>query len=311
MLARRLLPAGGGGFTTPTARIRGIVRAGPPAADAYGYNLRDDVNDTMDTAHVIDDGAGAYVAVYHVWRGGASVFFDTYLATSSDLITWTRRVQLGLKADIPQIGRRADGSFVVGWEDEDTPHRLKFRRYTNLANLLTGTYASEVRLAQTLASGGGAEGTPNFFTVEEPMDIGFHYNDGTRDKLGRGTLASIGGSWTAAADSVPDGLLAAAGVNARGEQTTVTWRGHTVRYAEGQYTVGDFTSFRIWFVDSGSVELETITTHGGSTAAANITCSILEHPSAAGQILFVALYQHSGGAAPGEAGPMYYWTALP
>lgn len=308
-----LAAAGGGGSFTPPpidpiAVARAIVQAGPPGADYYDYTVLDSGGATMDTLHVIDDGAGAYVGVYHIAQ--TPPFFDVWLATSTDLVTWTRTVKLGTQADIPQIARRADGSFIVGWEDEATPHKILVRRYSNRANLVAGTYSDTVTIAQTLASGGGAEGTPNFYSAEEPMDIGFHYNDGIRDKLGRGTLTGFSG-WSSAADSGPDNALVAAGVNARGEVTSLLYLGERLTWIEGQYTVGDFDSFRIWYWDGAAVALETITTHGGSTAQANITVSILEDPADHDdRILFVALYFHSGGAAAGEAGPCVFWKRL-
>ena len=61
-----------------------------PGATAYRYNAADSAGHSMDTAKIIADPAGGYLAVYHTNTGS---YFQVSLATSSDLVHWQYTVR--------------------------------------------------------------------------------------------------------------------------------------------------------------------------------------------------------------------------
>ena len=313
MIARRLMMGGGGSFIDPIALIRAYV-SDITAADAYDYQVTESGGRVLDTIKVIDDGAGAYVGAFHALNAGTGKF-EFRLATSTDLMTWTAGVMIANDAHSGTIGRRPGGTFLLAYENDVDPNSMVVREYSNLANLLAGSHSTTYNVPRTLAAAGAAEGTPNFYSTDEPLDIGFHYNDGTRDKEARGTLTDLSGtpSWVSAAATTFDDAISALGFasGSRGDRDNVTWRGVESVFVEAQSTVGDFSTFRIIYWSGTTASLNPITTHGGSTAQANITVSVVANPSGPGDVLFVGLFLHSDGAAVGEAGQAIYYRALP
>ena len=83
-----------------------------------------------------------------------------------------------------------------------------------------------------------------------------------------------------------------------------------VRYNlhEVQYRRNDFGSWRIYLYDwgTGSVEYLPVVTHGGSTAFANPTATLVTGPSGTPAVV-VTLFVPTEGAAPGEAGELIFY----
>ncbi len=318
MIARRLLTAGrGGGLVDPVGVIRSIV-SNVTASDGYVYHLTANNGYEPHTIKVIDDGAGDYVAVGH-WALASVYQVDVY--SSTDLLNWTHKVTLATGATLPTIGRRSDGSFVVGWSEQSSG-RLRFRRYTSLANLFSGTHTDNVLLPKTLATGTGIEQVPNIFDANDPMDIGFAYNDSAAnadDRAGRGTLTGLSGtsytSWNTTAQSAMNAAILGLdpAMIAVGDWERVTYRGQTLTFAEAQVLTnpGPYGAFHVYYWDGMTAVQQSVTTHGGSTEHANISASIVENPSGSGQVLVVGLFLHVTGAASGEAGVAVWYRALP
>src|SRR5689334_6807645 len=64
-------------------------------ATARRYDARDSAGNTMDTVKIVADPAGGYLAVYHTYSGAGPA---VKLATSTDLLNWTYRRDLGTHA---------------------------------------------------------------------------------------------------------------------------------------------------------------------------------------------------------------------
>ena len=79
------------------------------AATAHHYALKDSVGNQMDTAKIIANPAGGYLAVYHTGD-------SANLATSTDLVTWTFRRTLDPQATQPTICALPTGGFVTAAE---------------------------------------------------------------------------------------------------------------------------------------------------------------------------------------------------
>lgn len=316
MTLRRLLAAAGdaGAFTfDPVARIRAIVED-VTAADAYAYAVTDDGGSGVVGLKALDSPAGGYVGVWMVYPG-SGVNFNVYVGTSPDLFTWTRGALLKANANLPYLGKRADGSYIVGYSSELSPGQLAFRRYTSLANLLAGTHADEVTLPRTLAAVGGEEGTPNFYDIEDPMSIGFHYFDGTRDHNGLGTLTGWSGasytSWATATADWDDDVLALDSFVTVADRDLVTYFGHDLTFVGSQIASGEF--FLNYWNGVTAVE-QPITTHGGSGDFDVFHASIVRSPTNPGRkVLFCNMLIHDerGQDAPGEAGVAMWYKHLP
>ena len=98
------------------------------------------------------------------------------LATSSDLMDWTRRVELAQQASMPTIQPASDGGYVVAREQEPHNH-LTFASYRSFATLLAGSRMKTFEAPNSLSI--CAEGTPNLYQASSTfLDVGFHFYDG-------------------------------------------------------------------------------------------------------------------------------------
>src|SRR6185312_8803154 len=93
--------------------------------------------------------------------------------------------------------------------------QLRLRHYANQTSLLAGTFNREKTLVRSLSACN--EGTPNIYSVSlmpdidhSIIDLGLHYQRNCDlDRQARGRLTNFT-TWSAAADTGTDGLLAAA-----------------------------------------------------------------------------------------------------
>jgi hypothetical protein len=299
-------PIGGGGLRQDIENVA--------EADGKRYNARDDTGRVMDTAKIIQDYTGTYIAVYHSLNQ-AEGRFHVSVATSTDLLNWTFRHDFGAGTHQPTIHPLANGldGYVVAWE-QDPDNHLAFRYFRNRADLLSGRIARSFDAPQTLSD--CAEGTPNIYSVElngginrSVIDIGAHYfRDCDVDRQQRGTLTNFR-TWQATPQPQVDAPLVAAGVAGNiGDRDDFTDRGRDYLLIEGQFTKGDFGTWRTFLYDAATGEADQldIRTDGGSTAFANPTITFLRLPD--GRRGFVAtLFIPSEGAAPGEAGELIYF----
>lgn len=304
-------------FAAPTTlgavtTIRNIV-GNITTADAYDYAVTDSGGSGVVALKALDDGSGGYVGVWMVYPG-SGVNFDIYVGTSTDLFTWTRGVRLVEDGNIPYLGKRADGSYIVGYSAELSPGQVSLKRYTSLANLLAGTPSDEVTLPRTLAAVGGEEGTPNFYDIENPMSIGFHYFDGTRDHNGLGTLTGWSGgsytSWNTGTAAWDDDVLALDSFVTVAARELVSYDGEDLTFVGSQIASGQFY-LNYW--NGTTAVQQSITTHGGSGDFDVFRASILESPTTSGQVLFCNMLIHDerGQDAPGEAGVAMWYKHLP
>lgn len=274
----------------------------------------------MDTVKIISNPAGGYLSVYHT---GDVV----KLATSTDLLNWTFKVNLDPQATQPTIQALATGGFLTAVEYNDqvsSGGTLRLRHYPSLAALYSGSFDREATLSRTLSACN--EGTPNFYSVSlspdidnSVIDIGFHYHKNCSvDRQARGTLTNFT-AWTSTAEAELDQTLKNAtyaversvGGNI-GDRDQISYDGKLYNLHEVQYIKNDFGSWRTYLYDwqTNLAEYLPITTHGGSTAFANPTFTTLVSP--AGNLAVVStMFIPGEGAAPGEGGTLVYYRELP
>ena len=294
---------------TPLAGLLGDVRA----ASVFRYDARDSLGNRMDTAKVIPSPAGGYLAVYHSDE-------VCHLATSADLMTWTHRVVVDEPATQPTIAGTHDGGLLTAAEFNDGHGgRLRVRYWANLEGLLAGRPDREFLAPRTLSDCN--EGTPSIQQADldagvgaSRIELGFHYHRDCRvDRQARGTLSGFR-SWSAARypelDAAIERAAAAVGEQVRGnigDRDHLRYRGHDYDLVEAQGRRGDFATWRVYLYDrsAGTAERLEVVTHGGSTAFANPTATMLRDP-AGRDALMVTLFVPMEGAAPGEAGSLLY-----
>jgi hypothetical protein len=179
---------------------------------------------------------GYYVGAYHAPGGGR---FNVHIATSRDLVAWTRRTTLDEDASQPTIAALPNGGMLVAYEKTtlldvlprapllpslvgptdiiDGPLnriRVRFRYYRSVEALLDGQHSAQFTAPRSLSP--TAEGTPSITKVhmrnglisQSTIEVGLHYfadldRNGTPDvdRLATGTLTNFN-AWQAR--SAPD-----------------------------------------------------------------------------------------------------------
>jgi hypothetical protein len=297
-------------------RLAHLVENVPDARSAFG--VRDSAGNTMDTAKIIEDPAGGYLAVYHSQREGV---FTVSVATSDDLLRWTHRGDLASHASQPYLTAVRDGGFVVVWEADTTGYDwLSFRFYPSRDRLFAGDPERVFDAPHTLVPARRwAEGTPNVRAARlapdidhSVIDVGFHYWwNGDVDRQARGRLTGFC-DWTTMRERRIDDAVLTYGVRGNiGDRDSLVLGGESFTLVEGQYTKGDFGSWRVFLYSprSGTARALAIRTPGGSSAFANPAATVLRGPDGV-PTLAVSLFLPSEGAAPGEAGQLVYYSPL-
>ncbi len=302
-------------LTATEERLRDLIENVTQAQ--YVFQARDSAGNEMDTAKILEDPAGGYLAVYHALRHGT---FSVHLATSGDLGSWTHRAELGRNASQPYLAALPDGGFVAAWEAHGRGYNwLSFRRYASRTQLLSGTPAQVFDAPHTqVPARQWAEGTPNLHAAwldeegeQSIVDVGFHYwRNGDVDRQARGTLISFS-RWSARREPDLDAAVLAHGVRGNiGDRDAVVFDGERFTLVEGQYVKGDFGSWRTFlFVHRTGIAVPLAPrTPGGSRAFANPAVTTLTGPDGRPTLL-VSVFLPSENAAPGEAGQLIYFRA--
>ena len=294
-------------------------------ATAYRYGLRDSSGGSMETLKVIANPSGGYLGVYHTNLGTA---YAVRVATSSDLVTWTLRATLDSHASQPTIAPTSDGGFLVVEEADNnrlaSPSAtwLRFLHYPGLARLLSSAPDARFDAPHTLVAPipkGGAEGTPNVYSVtlspdlgHSIIDIGFHYfKDAVVDRQARGALTNFR-SWRARAQPAIDAALEALGCKGNiGDRDSLEYEGVRLNIHEGQLVRNDWSAWRVFLYQphTGEARRLAVATHRGSRSFANPSFSWVTLPSGK-RAIAVTMFIPVAGSAPGEAGELLYYREV-
>jgi hypothetical protein len=169
---------------------------------AHRYGARDDRGAPLEGLKVVQVG-DRYVGVYHAPGGGR---FNVHVATSKDLIAWTRQATLDEDASQPTIAVQPGGSLIVAYEKTtildllqrpplpenlaetlqilDGPLnriRIRFRFYRSVDALLDNQFSRQFTARRTLSP--TAEGTPSITKAilrrglisRSRIEVGMHY----------------------------------------------------------------------------------------------------------------------------------------
>ncbi|WP_093608632.1 hypothetical protein [Streptomyces indicus] len=277
-------------------------------ADGYAYALRDDTGRTMDAAEIRQAEDGTYLAVYHSVLGDDR--FHAAVATSTDLRTWTRRHDFGPGTHQATLAKDPSGGWVLAFERDPRNH-IAVRGYASLDALLTGNADRSFDAPRTLSR--CAEGTPAITAIRgTTIELTGHYRSGCDvDRQLRATLKDFT-TWHAEPDLALDTALRSWGSGGNiGDRSPVMLDGRDLVVIEGQRLRDDFASWRTYVYDPARrrADLLTVRTHGGSTAVANPSVSLLTAPDGAPSLL-VSAFIPQEGAADGEAGQLLFWRSL-
>ncbi len=280
-------------------------------SDAHEYNATDSAGNPMDTAKIIADPAGGYMAIYHTEEANGT--FIVYLATSTDLMHWTHQAQLGINASQPYITYLPDGGFVTAWEQTPNNH-IHFNYYGSRSALLAATPAKTFDAPMTLST--CAEGTPSIYSAalspnmgQSTLDVGGHFYDNcVADREQRGTLTNFN-SWSTSVQPGMNNAILAFGIQGNiGARDAVNYRGYSLGLIEGQLTAGDWGSWRIFCYDyqTGNADQLSIITDGGSQSFGGPKVTSLIAPNEKPAIV-ITTFIFGQGNAPGEAGELIYY----
>ncbi|HEX9012901.1 MAG TPA: hypothetical protein VF813_05275, partial [Anaerolineaceae bacterium] len=204
-------------------------------ATASRYNAVDSAGHPMDTAKIIADPAGGYLAVYH---SAAAGFFEVHLADSRDLLHWTYRQSYGSHTHQPYLAAAPGGGFLLANEtDRGGCNWIQLRYYADRAALLANRPARSFDVPHTqVPAGQWAEGTPSVISIaldpdidHSRIEIGFHYwQNGDVDRQARGTLTDFR-AWTAERQPDVDSAILAYGIGGNiGDRDAAEFRGKSV-----------------------------------------------------------------------------------
>ena len=287
------------------------------------YQAHDELGVGLDTAKIIPNPQGGYLAVYHHLLNNS---FQVRLARSVNLLDWTYVATLEANASQPTVEKLSDGSFLVAYEKKGSGTTcrgsgscLGFEHYASAAALLAASPGRTVTVNRTLSSCN--EGTPNIYaaTLNPDLDhsiinVGFHYFSGCNvDRQAVGTLTNFA-SWKTQADAKLNTLFTNLGTvkGNVGDRDAFFYQGKPYSLVEGQDTKNDYSTWHPYLYDrtANSLTRLGLRTDQGSTSFGNPTFTDLILPD--GQRGFVATqFIFSEGAKPGEAGPLVYYQRYP
>jgi hypothetical protein len=252
--------------------------------------------------------AHAFAAAYYPGTD-AGGHDRAHIATSTDLVNWTWRVEIADLAAMPAIAAGPNGSYVVAWEQEPDQIHMVLEEFASWDKLLANTPARHFDVPITTPACG--EGTPSFESVAaERVQIGFHYHGSCeRDRQAVGWTDWT--SWQSDLRPEMDQALIDNGVGSHmGDRDSITYRGHEFMIIEAQRVLDDWSSWRLFLYDPESetaLPLD-IRTDAGSVSFGNPSLEMVDiggRPS-----LLVSLYVFSEGSRGGEAGALIYYREL-
>ena len=276
------------------------------AATEHRYRLTDDRGRWMDTAKPISvPGSSLFAAVYHTWSEEDQAL-HVHLALSTDLLSWTWQVELAVQAAMPTIAAVEGGSFVVAWEQEPDPIHMVIASYATWDDLLRGIPDRRFDVPiRTVACG---EGTPSIDrATRDRVDLSFHFHSECEvDRQASGWTDWT--SWYPRPEPERNRALTQLGVGGHiGDRDRILWRGSDLMLLEGQLTLDDWSSWRVFMLDlgRGSTQMLNVQTDAGSTSIGNPTIGLMD--VAGRPAVVVTLYLFTEGAKGAEDGPLLYY----
>ena len=286
----------------------------------YRYTTKDNKGNSMDTAKIIDNPSGGYLAVYHTVR-------TVKLATSTDILNWTYKKDLETSATQPTICTLSNGGLLVAFEKHNNGGSVKINYYTSLTTLYAGTISKSYNAVRTI--GKVNEGTPNIYSAtlnpdidHSTIDIGFHYQSAKSvqcsegpDRQAEGILTNFS-SWSASKQTDIDNAIMPLITPCTniGDRDGLVFNGilYSIHEAGGGPALANFDKWRIFLynhLSKTAIQLNIKTPKGG-VVFANPTFTNVKNPSTSSKrVLVVTLFVPSqNGKDP--AGTLTYYNPI-
>jgi hypothetical protein len=329
----------------PVAAVRSAVEQVPSDPGHVRFGARDSDGTPLEGLKVIQTN-GRNVGVYHAQSAGR---FTLYVATSADLLHWTKTAALDTDASQGTLAALPDGGYVVAYEwakplvtlpgplnaltsARADRIRIRFRYYATLDRLLAGQISREFTAPPALRA--SAQGTPSIQSVAFTPDlsnsrivVGLHYRADTDgngypddDRQGTAVLTNFDSWRPRVAERLNAAIASATRLHGGykraprgsfGDRDEITFDGVPLQLYEVQYRPNDFGSWRLFLRDrrSGALSAVRVVTPGGSTSFGNPTVTELVAPDGK-RALMVTMFVFGEGAAPGESGSLIFYREL-
>lgn len=309
-----LFPSKAAAPTTTQADLSGILQ-NVSNASIYRYAVRDSQGSSMETAKIITNPSGGYLAAYHTGK-------TIKVASSTDLKNWSFRANLDTNSTQPTIAALNDGSFVVIYQfSKGQQESLRFTHYANLNSLYAARYDRQFTALHSLSD--CSEGSPSIIAAapnpdiaHSTIEIGFQYTkDCGVERQATGRLTNFA-SWSASANTALDDALTAAASRAGasiggdiGDRDAMNFGTTPYNIHEVQYAKNDAGSSRLYLYNGSTkqAQLLSVKTHKGSTSLTNPTFTTIKGPDGSTGVVATALLPAQGAAA-GEAGELIYYV---
>jgi hypothetical protein len=242
------------------------------------FKLKDDLERPMNVIKIVETNEDTlnsflYLGVYHVTISEDN--FNLQLAGSNDLFNWRFITEIDHNAHQGDIVKWNDGYLIAYEEDKiQGANNIALKYYANYDHLISNHYTFEKHL-NTSIHNFRVEGTPDIrhFTGENPTNgsilIGFHYHDGTVDKLAMGVLKN-GNNWTTWKDSLAEGNLRDMSFKGNiGSRKGFKYHGELLTLQEARFIKNDWSSWKIMLGLNGYYTEVLISTPKKSTSFAN------------------------------------------
>ena len=242
------------------------------------FKLKDDLERPMNVIKIVETNEDTlnsflYLGVYHVTISEDN--FNLQLAGSNDLFNWRFITEIDHNAHQGDIVKWNDGYLIAYEEDKiQGANNIALKYYANYDHLISNHYTFEKHL-NTSIHNFRVEGTPDIrhFTGENPTNgsilIGFHYHDGTVDKLAMGVLKN-GNNWTTWKDSLAEGNLRDMSFKGNiGSRKGFKYHGELLTLQEARFIKNDWSSWKIMLGLNGYYSEVLISTPKKSTSFAN------------------------------------------
>ena len=242
------------------------------------FKLKDDLGRRMNVIKIVKTNESGphkfpYIGLYHVRVSEDD--FNLQLAGSNDLFNWNFITEIDYNAHQGDIVKWNDG-YLIAYEEDKTQgvNNIALKYYMDYDSLISNHSTYDKQL-NTSIHRFGVEGTPDIrnFSGESPtngnIQIGFHYYDGTIDKLAMGVLQN-GETWTTWKDTLSEINLRDMNFKGNiGSRKGFQYQDELLTLQEARLVKGDWSTWKIMLGLNGYYTEVLISTPKGSKSFAN------------------------------------------
>lgn len=257
--------------------------------------------------------------MYHHLNAAAGRF-ETFLAQSNDLKTWTTMSMIHTAASMPDAVILPDNSVLYAEERNPTGNRpvIAVNYYATLAGFLSNPSAPTRTITLPKTASASADGTPQFGRItyngsitNSKIEITHHYFYlSTRDQQAIGTLTNFN-RWSSSADTWTNATMAGLGYRHLGDREHLKVATTTYELLEGNLDepsrTNGWANWRLFLINKTSNQVQQLAPAipGGAYSVGNPSATFLTLPDGR-PALVLSYFLFSEGASATPAGPHLY-----